>query len=154
MFPILIVDELLDELHGALFFSKLDLCSGYHQIRVHEDDISKTDFCTHDGYYEFLFMPFFIMMLLPHSRHWWIKYFVPPCETWLWSSLMISSSIVKHGLNISNIWILYRDHHLCSKQSKCVFGQKKVEYLGNIYSTQGVHVDLSKIDAMKNWLHP
>jgi hypothetical protein len=141
-FPIHVIDELLDELSGAQYFTKLDLRSGYHQIHRKVEYILKTAFHTHEGHYEFLVMPFglcnvpsTLQSLMNHVFHLFLHHFF----LFLFDDILIySKTWPSHISHVNKVLHLLSKHHIFLKQSKCAFGASEVEYLGHIFGKDGV----------------
>nr|KAJ0193529.1 hypothetical protein LSAT_V11C800408980 [Lactuca sativa] len=157
-FPIPVVEELLDELFGACYFSKLDLKSGYNQIRMHEDSVEKTAFRTHDGHYEYLVMPFGLMNAPATFQAVMNDVFRPLLRKkvviFFDDILVYSATWQDHLHDLATVLRILEYNQFVVNQKKCSFGQQSIEYLGHIIDGKGVSMDPTKVDAVVEWPVP
>ncbi|OAO89236.1 hypothetical protein AXX17_ATUG02470 (mitochondrion) [Arabidopsis thaliana] len=157
-YPLPRIDELLDQLQGASWFSKIDLASGYHQIAIFEADVSKIAFRTLYGHYEFVVMPFgltnnpaaFMKLMNNIFREFLDKFVI----VFIDDILIYSRSRKEHVEHLRIVLQRLRDHQLFVKLSKCSFWQKKIGFLGHVISEDGVAVDPEKITTITHWPRP
>lgn len=157
-YPIPAIDELLDELHGAKYFTELDLKFVYHQIRVQPEDVPKIGFRTHDGHYEYLVMPFgltnaqatFQSLMNDIFQHLLRRYVLVFFD----DIIVYSKNWDDHLSLLATVLGTLTKNQLLVNQSKCLIGQLEVEYLGHIISTIGVSADPKKIHSMATWPVP
>jgi hypothetical protein len=152
------IDDLFDQLKDAKIFSKIALRSGYHQVRIKEEDINKTVSGTRYGHYEFTMAPFglsnapvvFMCLMNGDFREYLDKFVI----VFLDDILIYSKSKEEHEQHLRMVLQVLREHQLYAKLSKCSFYQKKIHYLGRIISKDGIAVDQEKIEAIREWSVP
>ncbi|GKE20769.1 putative reverse transcriptase domain-containing protein [Tanacetum coccineum] len=157
-YPLPRIDDLFDQLHGSSIYSKIDLRSGYHQLRVREQDISKTAFRTRYGHYEFQVMPFgltnapavFIDLMNRVCKPYLDKFVI----VFIDDILIYSKDKKKHEEHLKEILELLKKEKLYAKFSKCEFWIPNVQFLGHVIDSRCIHVDPAKIESIKDWASP
>ena len=152
------VDELIDELYGARYFSKLDLRSGYHQILVNPTDRYKTAFRTHQGLYEWLVMPFGLCNAPATFQSLMNKVFQHQLRksvlVFFDDILVFSPTWQTHLSHLEEVLQLLLQHRLYAKLSKCQFDLQEIEYLGHVVSGVGVAMETNKVQTVIKWSTP
>ena len=157
-YPLPQIDDLFDQLQGAKVFSKIDLRSGYHQLRIRESDIPKTTFRTRYGHYEFLVMSFGLTNALAAFMDLMNRVFHPYLDrfviVFIDDILVYSRSELEHERHLGLVLQTLRQHQLYSKFNKCEFWLSRVGFLRHVVSADGIYVDSQKVKAVENWEQP
>ena len=157
-YPLPRIDDLFDQLKGASVFSKIDLRSGYHQLRVKEADIHKTAFRTRYGHYEFLVMPFGLTNAPAAFMDLMNRVFQPFLDrfvvVFIDDILVYSETEAKHDEHLCTVLQVLREKELYAKFSKCEFWLREVTFLGHVVSAERIKVDPRKIEAILEWKPP
>ncbi|GKE73019.1 putative reverse transcriptase domain-containing protein, partial [Tanacetum coccineum] len=154
-YPLSRIDDLFDQLQGSRVYFKTKLRSGYHQLRVREEDIPKTAFRTRYGRYEFQVMPFgltnvpavFMDLMNRVCKPYLDKFMIVFIE----DILIYSKSEEEHTEHLKSILELLKEEKLSAKFSKCEFWLSKVQFLGHMIDSEGIHVDPAKMESIKDW---
>ncbi|KAL0533347.1 hypothetical protein IC582_030166 [Cucumis melo] len=157
-YPLPRIDDLFDQLQGATVFSKIDLRSGYHQLRIKDADVPKTAFRSRYGHYEFIVMSFGLtnapavfMDLMNRVFREFLDTFV---IVFIDDILIYSKTEAEHEEHLRIVLQTLWDNKLYAKFSKCEFWLKQVSFLGHVVSKAGVSVDPAKIEAVTGWTRP
>nr|KYP32282.1 Retrovirus-related Pol polyprotein from transposon 17.6 [Cajanus cajan] len=157
-YPLSRIDDLMDQLRGASIFFKIDLRSGYHQIRVKESDIPKTSFRTRYGHYEYVVMPFGVTNAPAVFMDYMSRNFRPLLDrfvvVFIDDILVYSRSLEDHREHLRLVLEVLREILLYAKLSKCEFWLSEVRFLGHVISTDGIAVDPAKVEAVIQWERP
>ena len=157
-YPLPRIDDLFDQLRGVRVYSKIDLRTGYHQLRVREADIPKTAFRTQYGHFEFTVMPFRLTNAPAAFMNLTNRVFQPYLDQFVVvfvdDILIYSQSEVEHEDHLRIVLQLLRDHQLYAKFSKCEFWLTEVGFLGHVVLASGVSVDLGKVEDVMSWERP
>jgi hypothetical protein len=154
-YPLPRIDVIFDQLVGAKVFSKIDLCSGYHQIKVRAIDIPKTAFSTRYGLYEFLVMSFGLTNAPAYFMYLMNSVFMPELDkfvvVFIDDILVYSKNKEEHAGHLHVVLQSLREHHLYAKLSKCDFWLKEIKFLGHTISQVGIVVNPDKVQEVMNW---
>jgi hypothetical protein len=157
-YPLPHVDELFDRLQGSKYFSKIDLRSGYHQIRIDPSDVSKTAFRTRYGHYEFLVLPFGLTNAPATFMHLMHQTFRDQLDNFvivfLDDILIFSKSLEEHKDHVSKVLEILRREKLYAKVSKCELFKTEVEFLGHYVGRNGLRMMEDKVKAVIDWPIP